>query len=460
MCTSPCVQELLAADCLSVDSEETALVAACLWLQASAATLAPAELAAASEQLLGAAVRWQHMMAASIRCYPLLLQAAPWAAHWPQAAAVLADAQLVRQGTSALLSSLPERLPSGIAPPAMRRGERHQSVLLEVEVRPAACCLLPAACCLLPCPPAPVHMTLARALLSQIVPDNIHEALREGSGEVEIGAAACYALGYDWTMLVTLRQPPMSQASSAAAAAGAAAAAAAGAASGAESAAAAGGTELAVSLACTMPDQLYVIPATENAATLGPVVAYKLSVAAAGFRSEEWEVAADYYAAQGSEAVTSWWGEPHLPSAWWPSPHHMCAGRALTRPLGGRRAGRFASWQAHLGQHDLLDEAIWSEASAGTGSGVRLRAELIVEHELCCQLAVDYDRCAGQGGTPGCWNVGPAGHCSDEMEYWAKTSFKSRKEAEDRMPWDPYDSEWDIDGEDDDADDDEEEEDE
>ena len=242
-------------------------------------------------------------------------------------------------------------------------------------------------------------MTLARALLSQIAPDNIHEALREGSGEVEIGAAACYALGYDCTMLVTLRQPPMSQASSAAAASGAAAAAAAGAASGAESAAAAGGTELAVSLACTMPDQLAVIPAAENAATLGPVVAYKLSVAVAGPRSEEWEVAADYHAAQGSEAVASWQGEPHLPSAWWPPPQHMCAGRALTRPLGGRRAGRFASWQAHLGQHDLLDEAIWGEASAGTGTGVRLRAELIVEHELCCQLDVDYDRCAGWGAS-------------------------------------------------------------
>jgi hypothetical protein len=305
-------------------------------------------------------------------------------------------------------------------------------------------------------------MLLACALLLQIVPEDIHEALQEGSNEVEIGAVACYSFGYDWTMLVTLRKPQMSQGSIATAAAAAAAAAggAAGAASCAELAAAAGGTELAVSLACTMPDQLYVIPATENAATLGPVVAYKLSVAAAGFRSEEWEVAADYYAAQGSEAVTSWWGELHLPSAWWPSPHHMCAGRALTRPLGGRRAGRFASWQAHLGQHGLLDAAIWGEASASTstGTGVRLQAELIVEHELCCQLAVDYDRCAGQGGTPGCWNVGPAGHCSDEMEYWAKTSFKSRKEAEDRMPWDPHDSEWDIDGEDDDADEEEEDE--
>jgi hypothetical protein len=129
------LQELLAGDCLSVDSEETVLVAACLWLQANAAALAPAELAAAAEQLLGSAVRWQHMMAASVRWYPLLLQAAPWAAPWPQAAAVLADAQLVRQGTSALLSSLQERLPSGIVPPAMRRGERHQSLLLEVEVR-------------------------------------------------------------------------------------------------------------------------------------------------------------------------------------------------------------------------------------------------------------------------------------------------------------------------------------
>jgi hypothetical protein len=37
----------------------------------------------------------------------------------------------------------------------------------------------------------------------------------------------------------------------------------------------------------------------------------------------------------------------------------------------------------------------------------------------------------------------PACPCSDEMEYRAKTSFKSLEEANDRMPWDPYESEWD-----------------
>ena len=130
---------MLAGDCLLVDSEETVLLAACLWLQASAPALAPEEppeeLASAAEQLLGRAVRWQHLMGASLRCYLPLLQGPPWAARWPQAAAVLAEAQLVREGTPALLGSLPERLPSGIAPSAMRRGERHQSIFLELEVR-------------------------------------------------------------------------------------------------------------------------------------------------------------------------------------------------------------------------------------------------------------------------------------------------------------------------------------